>query len=126
MNPQETVTAFCNALSHKTIDEALAYLAEDCLYHNIPLDPVTGMAAIRATLQGFFDVLGPVRIETLRQVGTGDWVMNERLDHFAPPQQGKAYALPVAGSFQVRNGKITIWNDYFDMQQLSRGTGIKF
>jgi limonene-1,2-epoxide hydrolase len=29
---------------------------------------------------------------------------------------GKSIALPVAGVFEIRNGKIAAWRDYFDMQ----------
>ena len=31
---------------------------------------------------------------------------------------GKEWALPVVGIFEVKNGKIAVWKDYFDMGQL--------
>lgn len=123
MTPADTVDAFCAALSRSDLDEAMRYIADDCSYHNIPMPVVQGAAGVRATLEGFLQLLGSIRVETLRQVAQGEWVMNERLDHFSPPQ-GKAYGLPVAGSFRVQNGKITVWNDYFDIGQFSQGTGI--
>ncbi len=123
MTPSETVDAFCAALSSGDLDQAMRYIADDCRYHNIPMPVVEGVAGVRATLEGFFKLLGNVRIETLRQVAQGEWVMNERLDYFNPPQ-GKLYGLPVAGSFQVRNGQIIVWNDYFDVAQFSKGTEI--
>lgn len=123
MTPAETVDAFCAAVSRSDLDEAMRYVADDCSYHNIPMPVVQGAAGVRATLEGFLQLLGGIRIETLRQVAQGEWVMNERLDHFSPPQ-GTAYGLPVAGSFRVQNGKITVWNDYFDIGQFSKGTGI--
>ena len=91
----------------------------------MPFAPVLGPEGVRSTLMGFFEVTGPVRIETLRQCSTGNLVMNERLDHFDPPG-GKAFGLPVAGSFEVSNDKITAWRDYFCMRQFSEGTGIAF
>ena len=39
--------------------------------------------------------------------------MNERLDHVKRPD-GKVHALPVMGTFVVRDGKITRWTDYWD------------
>jgi len=95
MNAGETVTAFCNALTRSDLDEAMKYVAEDCIYHNIPLDPVKGAAAIRATLEGFMPMLGSIAIDTQRQVAVGDFVMNERIDTFSPPGKGK-YGLPIA------------------------------
>ena len=49
--------------------------------------------------------------------------MNERIDTVSPP--GKArYDLPVAGAFEIKNGKIVAWRDYFCMRQFTQGTGI--
>jgi limonene-1,2-epoxide hydrolase len=123
MNADQTVTAFCAALTRSNLDEVMKLVADDCVYHNIPLDPVTGAAAIRATLEGFLQMLGSIEIETTRQVASGDLVMNERIDTFSPPGKSR-FALPVAGAFEVKNGKITAWRDYFCMKQFSDGTGI--
>ena len=123
MTPSDTVNAFCAALSKSDLDTAMRYVADDCRYHNIPMPVVEGAAGVRKTLEGFLALLGHIRIETLRQVAQGEWVMNERLDHFSPPS-GKPFGLPVAGSFRVQDGKITVWNDYFDVAQFSKGTGI--
>ena len=123
MTPAETVNAFCAALSKSDLDDAMRYIADDCRYHNIPMPVIEGAAGVRKTLESFIGLLGHIKIETLRQVAQGEWVMNERLDHFAPPS-GKPYGLPVAGSFRVQDGKITVWNDYFDVGQFSKGTGI--
>lgn len=123
MNADQIVTAFCQALTKNQVAEAMSYIADDCVYHNIPLDPVKGAAAIKATLEGFLQMLGSIKIETLKQVAVGDTVMNERIDSFTPPGK-KKYGLPVAGVFEVKNGKITAWRDYFDVRQFSTGTGI--
>lgn len=123
MNADQIVTAFCDALTRSDLDGAMSLVAEDCLYHNIPLDPVKGRTAIRATLEGFVQMLGTISIKTTKQVVAGDFVMNERLDTFSPPGKPR-YSLPVAGAFEVKNGKITAWRDYFDTKQFSTGTGI--
>jgi len=44
----------------------------------------------------------------------GDTVFTERTDRFVT--NGKSIALPVAGVFEVRDGKIAAWRDYFDLQ----------
>ncbi|MCB1748559.1 MAG: nuclear transport factor 2 family protein [Gammaproteobacteria bacterium] len=122
MSPEEVVNAFCQALN-QDLEASLVYIAADCIYQNMPFAPVHGPQGVRDTLAGFFAITGPVRIETLRQVAVGSLVMNERLDHFAPPT-GRAFALPVAGAFEVHDGLITAWRDYFCMRQFAEGTGL--
>jgi limonene-1,2-epoxide hydrolase len=39
--------------------------------------------------------------------------MNERTDRVG--KDGKWMDLPVAGVFEVHDGRITLWRDYFDM-----------
>jgi limonene-1,2-epoxide hydrolase len=43
----------------------------------------------------------------------GDVVLTERIDTFE--MGGKDVVLPVMGVFEVRDGKIAAWRDYFDM-----------
>lgn len=123
MTPGETVSAFGDAVSRSARDEATVARAADCVYHNIPMPLVEGAAGGRATLVGLIQLLGSLRLDSVRQVAPGEWVMNERLDHFDPPT-ARPYSLPVAGSLRVQNGRITLWNDYFDVQPFSTGTGI--
>ena len=124
MTPEEVVNAFCDALN-QDLESSLRYIADDCVYQNMPFPPVTGPDGVRSTLSGFFKITGPVRIETTEQIAVGNIVMNERIDYFDPPQ-GKMFGLPVAGVFEVENDKITAWRDYFCMRQFSEGTGIEF
>ena len=47
--------------------------------------------------------------------GADGVVLTERVDRFMI--NGKWVALPVMGTFEVVNGKIRAWRDYFDMNQ---------
>ena len=123
MSPEQVVNAFCQALSANDLEASLRFIADDCVYQNMPFPPVHGPAGVRDTLAVFFKITGPVRIEVLRQVCAGNYVFNERLDHFAPPG-GTAYGLPVAGAFVVRGDQISEWRDYFCMRQFAAGTGL--
>ena len=44
--------------------------------------------------------------------------MNERTDRFLA--NGRWAELPVAGVFVVRDGKIAIWHDYFDLDTIMK------
>jgi limonene-1,2-epoxide hydrolase len=86
------------------------------VYHNIPVDPVVGRDAIRATLEGFTAGVKTVEFEVVHVVADGPVVLTERIDRFTWPS-GHVAVLPVMGTFEVHDGLITQWRDYFDMTQ---------
>ena len=47
--------------------------------------------------------------------------MTERVDVFKLPE--KSFELAVMGIFEVSNGKISAWRDYFDMNQFTSRMG---
>jgi limonene-1,2-epoxide hydrolase len=113
MNPLATVNAFMQHIESKDIDSAVALLADNVSYENMPIDPISGRDAVRQVLEGFLQPAVHVEWRVLREWEVGGTVINERLDRF---QIGDGWLeLPVAGFFQVEDGLITIWRDYFDM-----------
>jgi limonene-1,2-epoxide hydrolase len=113
--PLEIVTRFCEAWSKLDLDEIVGFLSDDAVYHNIPLDPVTGRDAIRETIAGFTAGVDRVEFEILNTAVNGNVVLNERIDRFVSPE--RTIALPVMGTFEVTDGHITAWRDYFDLNQ---------
>jgi limonene-1,2-epoxide hydrolase len=89
------------------------YFTEDALYHNIPVAPIVGRAAIVAALAGINQMAQPAGWEIRWQLANDSVVINERVDRFT--RDGKAMELPVTGVFEIRDGKIAAWRDYFDM-----------
>lgn len=115
-SPLETVSRFCEAWSRLDLDEIVGLLADDAVYHNIPIDPVTGRDAIRATIAGFTAGVERVEFEVRNAAAVGNVVLNERIDRFVMPD--RTIELPVMGTFEVADdGRITAWRDYFDMNQ---------
>jgi limonene-1,2-epoxide hydrolase len=112
MTADETVTAFIKAASAKDFDRVAELAAEDILYHNMPMEPVTGIPAMRDVLAIIEDGEWIVH----RQLAVGDVVMNERTDRLKV--NGIWVELPVAGVFEVHDGRVTLWRDYFDMQMI--------
>jgi limonene-1,2-epoxide hydrolase len=109
------ITAFVKEFDAPSPDaeKLAAYFTDDAVYHNIPFDPVNGREAIKKTLAGMGTSMQSRGWEIKHQVASGDVVMNERVDRFTI--NGKAIALPVAGVFRLRDGKISEWRDYFDL-----------
>jgi limonene-1,2-epoxide hydrolase len=117
--PGEIVTAFIAAVEAKDLDTALGLVTEDVSYENVPIAPIVGKPAMRATLDTFLKSATRVEWRTLRQVVSGHVVINERLDRF---QIGEGWLeLPIAGFFEVTDeGLISVWRDYFDMSTYAR------
>ena len=84
---------------------------------NIPLDPINGREQIQATIAMFLGMADKVWFDTLHIVADGPLVMTERIDHLV--MGDKDIGLPVMGTFEVRDGKIAAWRDYFDMNQFT-------
>ena len=62
-------------------------------------------------------MISAIRFEVHRQVADGGLVMNERTDHIT--MGDRVIALPVVGVFEIDNGRIRAWRDYFDMAQFA-------
>jgi limonene-1,2-epoxide hydrolase len=118
MTPGETVRAFINAMERKDLDAACAMVTADCEYDNVPMAKVHGPEGIRTTLEPFFANCGGIRWDIHYQAESGDVVMNERTDNFE--MGGKWVGLGVAGLFVLRDGKIALWRDYFDMAMFQK------
>jgi limonene-1,2-epoxide hydrolase len=114
-DPIDVVTRFCAAWSDGDLDVIMDFFTDDAVYHNIPLDPVRGRDAIRATIEGFSAGANSIEFRVSHIAASGSIVMTERVDVFHLPS--KSIELPVMGAFEVSNDKIAAWRDYFDLNQ---------
>lgn len=118
--PDDLVRTFIASLSRRDIDTASTMVSPDFEYDNVPVGRTHGPDGLRATLQGFFAMLEDVDWEILRQTSSGDLsrgtVLNERDDRVRIGGQWRS--LPVAGVFEIVDGRITLWRDYFDRATL--------
>ncbi|WP_067681491.1 limonene-1,2-epoxide hydrolase family protein [Nocardia miyunensis] len=115
--PGELVTAFCAEWRTGTPESIVEYFTDDAVYHNIPMQPLTGKPAILEFLRGFIGGFGNIDFDIHHQAETGTTVLNERTDRFTIGEN--KIELPVMGSFEIRDGKIAAWRDYFDMAPLN-------
>ena len=115
-SPIEVVTRFCAAWTEVDVDAICAFFAPDATYHNIPLDPVQGVEAIRATIEGFTGGVDRIEFRIVNIAAGGSVVLTERVDAFITA--ARTVELPVMGTFEVDDaGRITAWRDYFDLNQ---------
>ncbi len=110
------VKDFVAAWEAQDLDRVMGFFTTDAVYHNIPMPIVNGLADIRKTIAGFIGMGDKLVFETHHIAETlGGAVMTERTDKFL--MGGQWLELPVMGVFEIKDGKITKWRDYFDLGQ---------
>ncbi len=118
-SPEQLVRDFCEAWARLDLDELLSYFAEDAVYHNMPGQPVQGRDAIRASIERFTASWQSTEWEILNLAVDGGTVLAERVDRTRTASG--SVDLPVAGVFEVRDGLIHAWRDYFDLETFRKG-----
>lgn len=109
----EITKLFLKAMEPLDYDNALTLVSEACEYTNPPpIGTVHGPAGIRAVLEPFFAPTLENEFRVLREASEGPIVVLERLDRHRLAD--KWVELPVTGVFEVHDGLITYWRDYFD------------
>jgi len=116
-DPEQIVRDFCDAFEGHDANALRPFLTDDVIYHNIPMDPAVGIEATIAFVDGFFGMCDSMVIETTHLAVRDNVVLTERIDTFTVGQI--VAPLLVMGTFEVRDGKISAWRDYFDLGQIT-------
>jgi limonene-1,2-epoxide hydrolase len=119
-SPAEVVRSFIAAWNANDLADVIAHLHPDVVYHNVPVEPIHGREAVRAYLfgKGGFDW---VDWKLLAIAETGNKVLTERIDAFGIG--GRDVSLPLMGIFEIEDGLIRAWRDYFDLDMYRRQLG---
>ena len=109
----QTIKDFIAAWSNLDSDELVGYFSEDGIYYNMPTQPVQGKEQLKQFIGSFISNWTKTNWDTLNIIGEGDVVIAERLDR---TEVGDIKVdLPCCGVFEMEEGKIKVWRDYFDM-----------
>src|ERR1700739_451889 len=119
---EQVVREFCAAAATRDAEELRAFFSDDVVYHNIPMDPAEGIEATMGVVNMFVTMCDALDFEVHHLASDGSTVLTERTDTFTI--KGKTAPLPVMGAFNVVDGKITAWRDYFDMAQVTAIFGL--
>lgn len=111
-SPLEIVKKFLTTMLNKDYDAGLRFVAADAEYTNIPLGTVRGPAGIRAVLEPFFAPTLENPFVLKREAVNGNTVFIERVDRHRLATGW--VELPVTGVWEVTDGRIAVWRDYFD------------
>jgi limonene-1,2-epoxide hydrolase len=110
--PAEVVRRFLEALADVDIDTAVELVADDLVYENVSLPTIRGKQRFASGARVFAkrNIGFDVRIHRIAQSGTS--VLTERTDALFYGRFRTQFW--VCGVFEVIDGKITLWRDYFD------------
>ena len=117
-----TVEVFLAALQDQDIDAAGAVLDEHLVYQNVGFPTIRGRARAMKLFRGM-EGRARFEVKTHRIAVNGSTVLTERTDALVFGQVRLQFW--VCGVFEVKDGRITLWRDYFDMfdftKALARG-----
>jgi len=99
-------------------DEFASYFTEDALWWNAPWKPVRGRDAIREAFRRGAESMAALPWEIRHIVSDSGIVMVERVDNFLVGDT--RVAVPCMGIFELRDGEISAWRDYWDLQQFEK------
>ena len=113
MDNEQIVREFIQAWSRLDPEEISSYFTADGVYHNMPTGPVAGRENVNKMIAGFIRTWTATQWEIIHVASAGDVVFAERIDR---TQAGdKTVDLPCTGVFEMQDGKIKVWRDYFDL-----------
>lgn len=118
------VRDFLGAWRGRKVDALLAPFAEDAVYHNVPVAPIRGRAAIRQIFESFLEAFEDASLDVVTLATAPGLVIAERIDRFLM-RNGRRIELPVTGVFEVRGGRIQRFSDYFDLADFERQSGLQ-
>ena len=110
---EQVIRDFIAAWSRLDVEELVQYFCEDGVYHNMPTQAVAGHAALRPYIAAFLKGWTSTEWDVLNLVSSGDVVFAERLDRTVVGD--KPVNLPCCGVFEMQDGRIKVWRDYFDI-----------
>jgi limonene-1,2-epoxide hydrolase len=118
MNVEQIVLDFMAAWNRRDLDAAFDMMADDIVWHNIPMEPAVGVDACK-TLMASFPPSEGINFDTHHISSKGNVVMTERTDGFLIG--GRWRNIRLMGIFEVNpDGTIAQWRDYFDMLEFQR------
>ena len=121
---KKVVSDFLGAWQKRDVPGIMDCFAPDAIYHNVPVAPIKGVDGIREIFEGFLQAFEYAELEIVRIAAEHNLVFAERVDHFRL-HDGRSVDLPVNGVFELRDGKIWRFSDYFDLASFEDPTGLK-
>jgi limonene-1,2-epoxide hydrolase len=109
---EDVIRRFVEAWSRLDAKELSSFFTVDGIYHNMPIAPIVGREKVEEFIVGFSSSWTETTWDLLNISSRGNVVFAERLDRTRSGD--KSVDLPCVGGFELEDGKIKVWRDYFD------------
>lgn len=124
MDAAELVTNFCRDWPGMSPAEMVEFFAENCTYENFGLrEPLRGPRFVAGALEIFRARFEQIESKMLHVSCDGETVLSLRRESFWLPG-GRVLHLEAMASIEVKDGKITAWKDYCDIQSFRRAVDL--
>jgi limonene-1,2-epoxide hydrolase len=111
---EERVLWLCTSWHDLDPDKLAGLFTDDAVYRNMPVArEVVGARKIAAVFTDGAPALRGVDVRVLNIASTGSVVFVERVETIHA-HAGDTVTVPVTGVFELRDGRIAAWRDYFD------------
>jgi limonene-1,2-epoxide hydrolase len=118
-DPIAVMTRFCAAWKASDPDVLIEFIAEDATFQNMMDEPWVGREQIHQVFRSFFTVTPKIDFTIRNIAASGSTVLIERVD-VCTTTEGVTAHLPLTGVFELRDGRIVAWRDYYDNAQFRR------
>ena len=115
MIASDIALGFFQAWNNRSLNGIIEFLSEDCIYHNMPMEPINGRSEIEAYIAPVIDKTLSIEwtVLAIAEDAKGR-ILNERLDRLKFSQGW--LEIPIMGLLEFTDGRISLWRDYFDLQ----------
>jgi limonene-1,2-epoxide hydrolase len=111
-SPIDVVADFLNAMQEGDPDTVISLAAEDIVYSNVSLPTIRGKDRFARAVRAYYGCHLGFEVVVHRIAENGSSVLTERTDALiVGPFRMQFW---VCGVFEVVDGQITLWRDYFD------------
>ena len=119
-SPEDTVTAFLNAMQEGDVEVVIALAAEEIVYTNVSLPTIRGKERFGKAARAYYRHHLGFQVVVHRIAASGSSVLTERTDALTlGPFRMQFW---VCGVFEVEDGQVTLWRDYFDWRNTMLAT----
>lgn len=117
----EAVRGLWGSLGGRDYDAVADWVSEDCVYFDVPLGPALaakGPTGIANRLRSAWGLLETYQHHDGLLVADGDDVLYEHGETWTW-STGESMYLPFVSVHRVRDGRVTLWKDYWDNATLA-------
>jgi len=121
VRPAEAVRGLWQVLDERDYDGIADWVTTDCIYYDVPLGPAfaaRGPAGIAARLRVGWGDLAAYENHDGLLVADGENVIYEHSETWTFAT-GEVLELPFVSVHRVRDGRVSLWRDYWDYNALT-------